>query len=89
MDLLPKNLSSIGGQLRKRNQKLPMAVESARIVLKEKFAFVSIAVEMQAMLQKVSFFKAILNNQVPLLRPFGDLNFCGFSLLKIKIGWVL
>ena len=27
-----------------------------------------------------------LNNQ--LLRPFGDLNFCVFSLLKIRIGWV-
>ena len=28
-----------------------------------------------------------LCNQVsPFLRPFGDLKFCGFSLLKIKIG---
>ena len=25
----------------------------------------------------------------PLLKPFGYLKFCGFSLLKIKIGWVL
>ena len=25
----------------------------------------------------------------PLLRPFVDLKFCGFSLLKIRIGWVL
>ena len=25
----------------------------------------------------------------PLLGPFGDLKFCGFSLLKLKIGWVL
>jgi hypothetical protein len=25
----------------------------------------------------------------PLLKPFGDLKFYGFSLLKFKIGWVL
>ena len=28
-------------------------------------------------------------DQSSLFRPFGDLKFCGFSLLKIKIGWVL
>ena len=34
-----------------------------------------------------SYIKAMKSS--PLLRPFGDLKFCRFSLLKIKIGWVL
>ena len=34
-----------------------------------------------------SFIKAMKSS--PILRPFGDLKFCRFFLLKIKIGWVL
>ena len=54
-----------------------MAVKNAKNVLKKMFAFVSIAVEMQAKLHMVSFLNKCFVQ--PIFSPFGFLYFGHFS----------